>query len=87
MSTEWVDCGGAHEISGIPAHFGSVGGWGGGVVGSGWVGGLVVGVGGGDRGGWVHGGWGCGGIRWGGGCEVALWGWVGWCWGYPWSYF
>ena len=28
-------------------------------------------------GGWVDDAGGCGGIRWGGGCEVALWEWVG----------
>ena len=61
-----------------------VGGWGGSVLGwwvwDGRVGRCVSG--------WWWGGWGCGGgNRWGSGYEVALWGWVGWCWEYHWSYF
>ena len=45
LSTDWVDCGGAHEILGIPASL-CLRGW---VVGGfmGWVGGVLV------RGGWV----------------------------------
>ena len=76
LSTEWVDCGGAHEISGIPAPL-CLCGW---VVGGlmGWVGVVWVGVGVGGGGVGVGGcmGWGWVGDVVGGRLGVGVLGWL-----------